>query len=485
MLDPAAGAPDNEVGAPTHVRYLVLAAACSLAVVTYILRAGFSSVSPNLKTALGFTSTELGYLMAAFTVGYGLLEVPWGIFGDRAGVRRTLVLVALGASASTLAIALLDYLPKGASLPLLTKISLPLSVLILLRFLFGAFQAGTFPGVSRMLADWMPASERGFAQGVIWTSSRVGGALAPLILISLAPRFRVWSAPLVLASFVGIAWCILFWPWFRDRPNESRWVNRAELKLITAGRTNTRIAGHSAVPWGRILRSRSAGARGLMYGFLGYSGNFFLLMLPDYLRIRGVPDSTLKWLLSVPCACGIVACLLGGWLSDQFSRRRGGRRWGRRAVGAFGQSLGALAFLGILFVNDHVALGALLGLTFFGNDLSMAPAWAAATDIGERHAGHRCQAADEHAREPVRGGRRHGRGRSHGPRVDQRPDLSQFRFVCPWGHLLVVRRRRADAGGAGIGLSASRRRLHPPPPRPCGRRCATTKQRVRQSALAE
>ena len=29
----------------------------------------------------------------------------------------------------------------------------------------------------------------------------------------------------------------------------------------------------------------------------------------------------------------------------------------------------------------------LYGLTFFGNDLAMGPAWAAASDIGERHAG--------------------------------------------------------------------------------------------------
>jgi predicted MFS family arabinose efflux permease len=80
--------------------------------------------------------------------------------------------------------------------------------------------------------------------------------------------------------------------------------------------------------------------------------------------------------------------LLGGWVSDQIVRGRFGRReWGRRGVGAFGQSLAALAFLASLRVDNHLALGALLCLTFFGNDLSMAPAWAAATDIGEKHAG--------------------------------------------------------------------------------------------------
>ena len=39
------------------------------------------------------------------------------------------------------------------------------------------------------------------------------------------------------------------------------------------------------------------------------------------------------------------------------------------------------------WVEGVVPLGFLLVLTFFGNDLAMAPAWAAAADIGERHAG--------------------------------------------------------------------------------------------------
>ena len=59
---------------------------------------------------------------------------------------------------------------------------LVVAFLVLLRFLFGAFQAGTFPSISRMMADWMPTTERGSAQGTIWMSSRMGGALAPLAL---------------------------------------------------------------------------------------------------------------------------------------------------------------------------------------------------------------------------------------------------------------------------------------------------------------
>ena len=39
------------------------------------------------------------------------------------------------------------------------------------------------------------------------------------------------------------------------------------------------------------------------------------------------------------------------------------------------------------WVETRSPLGFLLILAFFGNDLAMAPAWAAAADIGERYTG--------------------------------------------------------------------------------------------------
>jgi MFS family permease len=94
-----------------------------------------------------------------------------------------------------------------------------------------------------------------------------------------------------------------------------------------------------------------------------------------------------SWLSSLPLACGVVACVLGGFLSDAIIRRSGTRRWGRRVVGASGLALASVALLATIWVRDPVVLGVLLCLTFFGNDLSMGPAWAACGDIGERHAG--------------------------------------------------------------------------------------------------
>ena len=136
-----------------------------------------------------------------------------------------------------------------------------------------------------------------------------------------------------------------------------------------------------------MLRSRSVWALCLMYGFLGFSGNFYLTLLPTYLKNhRHLSSEVTGWLTSLPFAFGVVACFVGGSFSDVIIRRWG-KRWGRRIVGAAGLTVAGLAILAVPWVENVVALGFLLVLAFFGNDLAMAPAWAAAADIGERHTG--------------------------------------------------------------------------------------------------
>jgi sugar phosphate permease len=365
---------------PSSVRFLVLASACVLAVITYLHRVGFATASAEFREPLGLDQSHLGDLMAAFMIAYGVFEVPWGLFGDKFGVKNLLACVVLGGSLTTAAIALVVFLPK--------EIAWIVGYLLIIRFLFGAFQAGTFPAISRMLADWMPTSERGTAQGMIWTSSRLGGALAPLVLIPLFQAVGEWRTPLVILAVLGIFWLVSFRPWFRDRPESMPMVNVRELEIILAGRSRRPSALHSNVPWRAMARSRSVWALCLMYGTLGYSGNFFITLLPDYLKTyRGVDDETRKWLTSLPFACGVAACLIGGVLSDLIIRRTKSKRWGRRIVGLTGTTLGAVAILLTLQVQNTFALGVLLCLTLTGNDLAMAPSWAAAADIGEEFTG--------------------------------------------------------------------------------------------------
>jgi sugar phosphate permease len=375
--EPAAAAPQG-LGRPTRVRYQVLAAACLLALISYVYRLGFAAIGPDLKHQFGFGDQEFGYLLAAFLLAYGGFEVPWGILGDRFGGRHVLTVVAVTSALLTGAVALAAGLPAGWLGSL--------GFLVVLRFLFGLFQAGLFPPLSRTMADWMPVAERGTAQGVIWMTSRLGGFLAYFLVAALIARLGGWPAAMAALTVLGLLWAAGFWPWFRNRPGDMRSVNDAERAVILGGRaaaTTTR-----RIPWRALLRSRSVWALCFMYGCMGFAGNFIVGFLPTYLRDhRHLPPEQVTWLSSLPLFCGIAGCGLGGLISDAIIRRTGNRRWGRRLTGIVGFTGAGAAFLSTIWVQHPVVLGALLCLTFFCNDLGMGPAWAACADIGERFAG--------------------------------------------------------------------------------------------------
>lgn len=364
---------------PTFVRYQVLAVACSLAVLTYVQRQGFTAATPYIKHDLGFRDEQMGYFFSVWLVAYGIFQVPCGLIGDRIGSRHLLAILVLGWSLTLMVVALSVFLPHGGW---------ALLVVLALRFIFGGFQAGVFPGLARVVADWMPPKQRGFAQGSIWTFSRLGGALAPVVIVWMIIKvFHGWAITLTLVAGLGVVWSALFWLWFRNRPDEMRRLNAAELKLIARQRP---VAPKSSgpVPWKRLLTSPSVWGLCAMYGCVGFAGNFITNFLNVYLRDhRRLPDETTAWLSGLPLAAGVVSCLSGGVISDWLIQRLGSRKWGRRLVGSVALGSAGLATFCTPWVQEVWQLAIVLGAWMFSNDAMLGPAWASCADIGERHAG--------------------------------------------------------------------------------------------------
>src|SRR5438105_1961860 len=80
---------------PTAVRYAVLAFLCLLAFVLYIDRICISQATTSIEKDLGISDKQMGFVLAAFTVAYGLFEIPTGRWGDRYGSRGVLTRIVL------------------------------------------------------------------------------------------------------------------------------------------------------------------------------------------------------------------------------------------------------------------------------------------------------------------------------------------------------------------------------------------------------
>jgi len=346
----------------------ILGLSCVLAIVIYILRLGFATASAEFRQPLHLNDQDMGDLMAAFLLAYGLMEMPWGVLADRLGARATLIWIVLGSSLLTASrLGAIGWMPPASGLMVL--------VLAANRFLFGSFQAGTFPSITRLVSDYLPADQRGRAQGAVWTASRFGGAAAPLVMVQLIHLCGDWKLPMLIAGLLGLAWLGWFMTW-----------SRCQRVHATATHGPARPRREWA-DWVSLARNRSAVALCLSYGCLGFSGNFFVTLLPSFLRTqRGLDAQTASLLTSLPFIFGMAACLGGGFLSDWLVSRGGGRG-GRRLVGMAGLTCAAVAIMALPWARSTPALAILLVLTFAGNDLAMAPAWASASDIDLRKAG--------------------------------------------------------------------------------------------------
>jgi MFS family permease len=398
--------------APTRVRYGVLGFACALSLITYLDRVCIMRAKEDIQGDLGFGDREMGLIFSAFILGYALFEVPGGWMGDLWGSRRVLTRIVLCWSAFTALTGCVwaFTLDSGLRLsvgehhvPLLLN---ALVVLLLVRFLFGAGEAGAYPNLTRVTRDWFPFQERAAAQGAIWMSARLGGALAPFVLGRLSALLG-WRQAFWVLGLVGVGWAVLFVRWFRDRPEDKPECNQAERDLIRGGpeadtETGSEASSVSLSPcllvsvsasWpgaGALLSSVTMWALCCTAVCVCFGWYFYPTWQPKYLKdVHGFRyDSQSSELLSgLPFLFGAAGSLAGGRLSDWLVRRTGNRRWGRSLIGCGGFLGAGLCVLATGFAASAWQAVALLCLAFLINDLAIPVIWAASADVGGRYAG--------------------------------------------------------------------------------------------------
>jgi len=357
----------------TRVRGRVLAFAFLLAVVTYLDRICISAAAPFIMDDLHLTVLQMSVVFSAFTLAYSLFEIPSGWLGDVKGPRRVLTRIVLWWSAFTM----------------LTGAAQGLRSLVVIRFLFGAGEAGAFPNIARSFSRWFPVRERGRANGVMFLGSRIGGMLSAPIALVLVTRWG-WRASFVLFGTLGIVWAAAWYAWYRDRPEERADVSPDELAWIHQDAARPLHAGDgdvSRTPWRTLLTSRNLYAICAMYFAFGYGLYFYFTWLPTYLiKVLGFSLMSGGLFAALPFLLAGIADVVGGWLTDYLARTRG-LRVARCHLGfAAFLTCGALVFASTMPLAP-TGKATLLALALASADLALGACWAAPIDIAPDHAG--------------------------------------------------------------------------------------------------
>jgi MFS family permease len=346
------------------LRYRVLSLLVVLSVITYLDRVAIGIAGPRMQQDLGITPQHWGWVLGVFAISYGVLEIPAGALGDRYGPRAVLTRIVVWWSAFTA----------------LTGIVSNFKLLLATRFLFGAGEAGAYPNMAGTVGRWFPPAERARAQGLIWAASRLGGALAPWLVVLIMSTLG-WRTAFWIFGATGLVWAAIWSVWYRDPvPGD----------LVATG--DPPEAGESAVhqggtPWGQLFRAPQLWLLMAMYWCYVWGSMFYLTWLPTYLiRGRGLSETQMATFAALPFLLGAAGNLAGGELSDRLTRRYG-PRLGRRVVGSASLAASAALILTTALIQTKLVALICLSLGLGVMDCMLPSAWALCLDLGKAHAG--------------------------------------------------------------------------------------------------
>ncbi|WP_439532168.1 MFS transporter [Polymorphobacter sp.] len=372
----ATEAPGIAVGTPGgHTRWVMIALTFMVAAVAYLDRSNIAIAAPLLKEELGLSNVQLGVVFSAFSFGYAATQPIAGRLADRFGAYR---IIAAGVIIWSVLTAVTASIPAGFGLAFMT--------LLVVRFALGVGEAVIFPASNRMVANWMPSSERGLANGLIFAGVGVGAGVAPPLITTIMLTHD-WRAAFWATAAIGLVALLLWLLMARETPARHPWASNAERAYIEAGMPERRAGEPARASWGAITGNRTVQLLIFSYFCFGYAAYIFFTWFFTYLStVRGLDLKSSGIYGTLPFIAMAVASPVGGWIADRLTVRHGGRV-GRSGVAGVGMVLAALFIAAATQVEDVRVVAAVLALGSGSLYLAQSAFWTLSADIGRSSAG--------------------------------------------------------------------------------------------------
>jgi predicted MFS family arabinose efflux permease len=270
--------------------YWALGVLTAINLLNYLDRYVVAPLASDLKSAMGLSDTELGWLLPVFILVYMLAAPIFGAWGDRGSRTRP---IALGIGIWSIATVLSGF---AASYP----------HLLATRALVGIGEAALVAIAPALLADLFPPQRRARVYAVLNMAIPVGAALGYVVGGQVSAHFG-WRAAFFVAGAPGMVLAIVAL-WLPDPPRgildaaappqkAAQGPLATYLSLLGRGRYLLIVLGYAAYTFG--------------LGGLAY-------WMPAFLeRVRGIPKADAATDFGViVLGTGLVGTVAGGWLAD-------------------------------------------------------------------------------------------------------------------------------------------------------------------------
>ena len=160
----------------------------------HLLSSIVSPLLPFIRITFTIDVAQAGGLVSAFTIAYGISQLPAGWLADRLGQR---VLIALGVSGVALC-------------GLLAGIAPNYGLMIFIMVLLGLFGGGYHPASAPLVASLVEPNRRGWALGIHQIGGTASNLSGPLIAAGLAGYLGWRSAFMIPGAVVIILGIVLY-----------------------------------------------------------------------------------------------------------------------------------------------------------------------------------------------------------------------------------------------------------------------------------
>ncbi len=287
-------------------RWVILALLFCATTVNYLDRIVLGNVADTVKTYLGLSEKQYGYIVAAFQTGYAAGLLIAGRVMDWLGARVGYLMAIAAWSAVTC----------------LTGVSNSLGTLIAAQCVMGLAAAGNFPAAIKTVAEWFPARQRSLATSLFNSGPSVALVVGPPIIAWLLIGTGSWRLTFVVMGSVGFV-LVAVWPFVYRRP--------LHLSNLEGGVHESPRAAR--LRWSRLLTHRET--FGIMIGKFCTDPVwwFYIAWLPSYLA-RNRDFDIMKIGLTLPVIYGlaIIGGNFAGWTAGFLIRRGWKPRNARKMV---------------------------------------------------------------------------------------------------------------------------------------------------------
>jgi len=351
-------------------RYIVVFGMFTLSLLLYIDRVCISVAKDAVAGDLGLSDKSMGWILSAFALGYALFQIPSGRMADRFGPRIVLTsIVSIWSVFTALSGAAWNFVS-----------------LLIIRFLFGAGEAGAFPSMSRAIFSWIPLRERGTVIGINFSGSRLGAAFALPFVAWLITSYG-WRQSFLILGITGVFWAVLWWIGYRNLPEDHPLLSHAEKDEIINSRQVIDEQSSDKIPMRSLLASTNMRIAIVQYFCSNFTFFFALTWLFPYIKETyslGTMEAGLY--TSAPFIGGAIGNWIAGIIVDKIYAS-GKWNLSRRTPAMIGFGLAAFGLIASIFMSSPLTAVIMFTIAILGADMTLPPSWALCVDLGKESAG--------------------------------------------------------------------------------------------------